>query len=333
MNRILKEKLDNYYLIEKQKKLRTSVVSGYPYWLTIDPTNICNLGCPFCPTGQRRNSRPSIMMSFKMFKKIIDELGTYLLHIDLCNWGEPLLNKNIYEMIPYAKKFQCSIKIDTNFNVKFDEKDAETMIQTGLDKIIVSLDGASQSTYEIYRRGGDFKKVIENMKLLIKKKKELNAKNPFIQWQFLVFKHNEHEIEKAKNLAKKIEVDLIDFTTPYCAPEWISTIEKYNRYRLEGKKVTFKPGEEICNWLWDGITINADGSVSPCCSVEDKKDDFGELFSKPFFLFWNSKNYKVARKYVSDRKKPGNNNICTICDHIGISNHKEIKIVKNENSA
>ena len=99
----LGQKVDNFIHIEKQKSNCDEYVLGYPYWLTIDPTNFCTLKCPFCPTGQGRNSRTRAMLSLDNFKKIIDELGPYLIHIDFCNWGEPLLNKQIYDNILRAK--------------------------------------------------------------------------------------------------------------------------------------------------------------------------------------------------------------------------------------
>ncbi|MCB4791217.1 MAG: radical SAM protein [Elusimicrobia bacterium] len=317
----------NYKLIELQKRLRTQIVIGYPYWLTIDPSNICNLKCVFCPTGQRRGTRVQATLSFNDYKKIIDKLGPYLFHIDFCNWGEPLLNKDISRMITYTKeRFSPEIKLDTNLNVELSKDDAVALIKSGVDWISASIDGASQEVYEIYRRDGNFEKALSNLKLLVKVKKDLNKEIPHIHWQFLVFKHNEHEIDKAKAMAKEIGVDSIGFTAPFCSPEWVSNKDEFNRYKVVEDKIEFKPVEQICGWLWDGITINADGSVSPCCSVEDQKDDFYEFFKKPFWMIWNGKKYRVARKFVKDRTKPKENNVCTNCDHIGVSNHAKISI-------
>lgn len=326
MNINYKKKILNYRLIEFQKKRKSTIVFGYPYWLTIDPTNICNLECRFCPTGQRRGVRPNSMLSFRNFKKIIDKLGPYLLHIDFCNWGEPFLNKEIFNMITYAKKFGPSIKVDTNFNIDLTNQNARDLINSGIDKIIVSLDGASQETYEIYRKNGNLKKVIDNVNIIAQEKKKLNKQNPHMHWQFLVFKHNDHEMETANKMWKEYGFDSIGFTAPFCSEDWVSSKEEFNRYIVKDGNVEFKPVENVCNWLWDGITINADGSVSPCCSVEEKKDDFDNFFSKPFFFLWNNKNYRIARKYVKDRLKPKKDNICTICDHIGASNHAEVRV-------
>ena len=196
----------------------------------------------------------------------------------------------------------------------------------------ISVYGASQQTYEKYRKNGNIDLVFKNVKLVAEAKKKLNLNTPQLHWQFLVFKHNEHEIEEAKKMVEDIGFDSIGFTAPFCSLDWVSTLDEYNNYIVKdkgenNKDVAFRhANKQLCNWLWDAITINADGSISPCCSVEDKKDDF-EMFCswKPFFLMWNSKKYRKAREYVIQKKrKVYNNNICTKCEHIGASNHMEI---------
>jgi len=330
---LLNKRIENYYLVEKEKKERRVELHGYPYWLTIDPTNFCNLRCLFCPTGQRRMSRPQCKMTFEQFKIIIDKLGMYLIHIDLCNWGEPFLNEEIFDMVLYAKRFLIHIKIDTNFTI-FDEEKAEKLLNSGLDKIILSIDGASRETYPVYRVGGDFDKVIKNIKILVKKREEMKKNKPFIEWQFLVFRHNEHEIEKARKLAEELGVDTIGFTAPYVRRlNWLSTLEPFRskHYEIKDGRIEFKKNkrEIICNWLWDGITINSDTSISPCCSVEDAKDDFFSKFpeNESIFSIWNSKKYIEARKHVLEERDilhPDSKNICLRCDHIGWSNHMDV---------
>lgn len=330
INKKLKEL--NYKLIQWQKEKKKKVLFGYPYWLTIDPTNICNLECRFCPTGQRRNSRPKAVMPINKFKSIMSKIGRYLLYVEFCNWGEPLLNSNIAEMILIAKKYNAKTFVSTNLNIEMNPEYAEKIVLSGLDRMTISLDGATQQTYEIYRKNGKIDLVLKNIKILAEAKKKLKSATPHLHWQFLVFKHNEHEIELARQMSKTVGVNDIGFTAPFCDISWVSSLDEYNNYLVkkesteEEKKVIFKNADkQICNWLWDAITINADGSISPCCSVEDKKDDFEEFdCNKSFFDIWNSENYVQARKYVLDRTKTDFKNICTKCNHIGASNHREI---------
>lgn len=326
-------KLSNYILIEAQKSSREEHVIGYPFWLVIDPTNICNLRCPFCPTGQNRNSRVKTVMPFDDFKKIIDELGPYLIHIDFCNWGEPLLNKDIYKMIKYAKGYNIDTKIDSNLN-HLTEEEAREMVNSGLDKLIVSLDGATPQTYSKYRVGGDFNSVMENLRILLEKRQQLERVNPYISWQFLVFRHNEHEIEDVKIIAKDMGIDNVGITKAFIGDkDWMPKNKEYCNYDVGKIKETekdtsptsgyFKPPQNpYCDWLWDAIVINSNGSVSPCCSVEDEKDDFGNIFHTTFKEIWNSAKYKAARKYVRDKKSVNieGGNICIGCPHLGLTN-------------
>ncbi len=337
-------KKENYNLIEKQKKNKDIFLKGYPYWLTVDPTNICNLECRFCPTGQKRGSRPQKIMDINLYKSIMDKIGKYLLYVEFCNWGEPLLNKNMPQMIKIAKEYEAQTFLSTNLNVNLTEKIAEDLIRSGLDRMTISIDGATQKTYEIYRKNGKIDLVFKNIKLLADAKKKLNSITPHLHWQFLVFKHNEHEIEKAKQMSKIVGVNDIGFTAPFCDVSWASTINEYNNYIVKEepnkkeKEVIFKNvDKQLCNWLWDAITINSDGSISPCCSVEDKKDDFEEFdCNKNFSEIWNSPNYIQARKYVLNKAKADFENVCTKCNHIGASNHRNIfvnskNIIQNNN--
>ncbi len=326
-NKKLWKKLLNYMIIEVQKYRKDTFVLGYPYWLTTDPANICTLRCPFCPTGQQRNSRPKEVMSFQNFKKIIDELGPYLIHIDFCNWGEPLLNKELFEMIAYAKKFIIDTLVSTNFNY-FSEEMAEKMVLSDLDRLIVSIDGANPETYSKYRVGGDFNKVIDNLKILIKKKKELNKKNPHITWQFLVFRHNEHEIERVKEFGKEIGVDAVGITKAFIGDkDWIPLNEEYSHYKKEEMEDEytskhFRPPQHVmCNWPWEAIVVNSNGSVSVCCSVEDEKDDFGYLFGKLFKDIWNNDKFLESRGYIKHKKIFNkSDNVCVSCRHSGLIN-------------
>jgi len=322
-------KLRNFLAAEREKQQRREELATYPYWLTLDPANFCTLRCPFCPTGQNRGSREKARLSLDNFKKIIEELGPYLIHIDFCNWGEPLLNKDIYEMIRCAKGYGIDTKIDSNLNV-FSEEDAENIVSSGLDKIIVSIDGASRDSYSKYRVGGDFDAALNNLKLLIKKKRALKKTNPYICWQFLVFRHNEHEIDKAKSMGRELGVDDVSITKAFIGDkDWIPLNEQYSHYKNseigDGQYTSgyFKPPKtEFCNWPWEAIAVNSNGSVSPCCSVEDEKYDFANILTQPFKELWNNKKYIQARRFIGSRGECGRDsaNICRGCRHSGLIN-------------
>lgn len=321
-------KLSNYILTEVQKARKETFLFGYPYWLIIDPCNYCTLHCPFCPTGQKRNARTKGKLSFEDFKTIIEKLGPYLIHIDLVNWGEPLLNEQVFDMIKYAKQYHSDIKIDTNLN-HLDEDSAKRLVLSGLDKIVVSIDGLTEATYSKYRRGGNFQVAMANLKLLTKKRKELKSSKPYITWQFLVFRHNEHEIDKVIKTGKKLGVDHVGIAKAFIGDkDWIPLNTNYSNYNVEGIDNDFtynhfkSPLELFCNWPWEAIAINPNGSVSPCCSVEEEKDDFGNVFDEPFEELWNDEKYQIARNYIRDRNQniASDRHVCVGCRHLGLIN-------------
>ena len=318
----------NFCIVSFQYSItKNSRVIGYPIELVIDPSNICNLHCPLCPTGQGRNDRSKGKMSFDNFRKIIDELGAYLYRVDLHNWGEPLLNVELYKMISYARVHNIQVRVSSNLNV-LDQVKAEQLVKSGLDVLIVSLDGASQETYKQYRIGGQFHKVTTGIKMITEIKKELNVSKPFIIWQFLVMRQNEHEISTAEDIAKELAVNQLDFWPIRCdmgreifwddkmrlekTKRWLPRNEKYRIYNLvTGKR---KNTPKTCNFLWIQSVINWNGSASPCCALYDEKYDFGNAFDINFKSIWNNDKYQQARRIVRT-KKASNSDLLNVCHY------------------
>lgn len=352
LRRGLYRKLANYALAELQAWARAPYAFARPYWLTVDPTNFCQLRCPFCPTGSHRDVRPNAVMDAPLFTELMRELGPYLMHVDFMNWGEPLLNPKVFSMAALARSYGAETAISTNLN-HLGPGMAGEIISCGLDRLVISIDGASQETYAKYRVGGDFARVMENLKAVLKARKDAGADHPRVIWQFLVFRHNEHELEKARAMAKDMGVDEIGFTAP-CLPfrpgikdEWMATDRKYCLYSPEDfpdsppwEWAAAKDGEgkpkdvdvkvysgtekrSPCSWPWTGMTVNADGSVSPCCSVEERKYDFGTLTAGSFSKVWNNPLYRKARRHIREYaagKKgsvPASDHACERCFSIG----------------
>lgn len=316
----------NLMTVELQHLYRSPRLKGYPYLLTIETGNVCPLHCPLCPTGQNQKRLPKGFLDFKDFKKIMDEIGEYLIQVMLYNWGEPLLNEDIFDMVRVAESKGISTVMSTTLT-SLDEETKRELISSGLDILIVSLDGASQETVEKYQQGNDFKKVIENMKAIQEAKRKLNTTSPSLQWRYIVNKYNEHEIPKARKMAKKMGANLelapisCDmyreiFMTPEeqfeDAKPWLPEKEKYSLYDYE-KGRRKKILENDCSNLWRHAVINWDGSVFPCCWVHDPEYSFGNAFEEGFKTIWNNEKYVSARKLIGKSKKSETSTICNIC--------------------
>lgn len=311
----------NLCLLEGELILRRSQPKGYPYQLIIDPNNICQLKCPLCSTGLKKSGRPRGEMSFELFKKAIDELGRFGLHLFLHNWGEPLLHKDIFKFISYADEANLGTTLSSNLSFPLSEEMAERLISSGLETLVVSLDGVSRSTYERYRVGGDFGQVISNVRLLAKKKKKMGKKLPLLEWQFLMMKHNEDQIKEARRRYRELGFDSIFFpkinlphneNDPLLAEDWLP-IDKKRRPSYSYDKADNIPS--CCWWLWRTTVINYDGGVSPCCYIDDKNTDFGNITHDSFRNIWSGRLYRSARSlFSSNDSKAKDQTICGSCN-------------------
>jgi MoaA/NifB/PqqE/SkfB family radical SAM enzyme len=275
----------NLFSMLLQRKLGVKKVRGYPFILTLDPSSACQLRCLFCPTGSQKGAfRNMNLMSLGLFQKIIDEVGPYVFRLDMYNWGEPLLNKHFVDMVRYAKQRRIWVSTSINLSIQLSDQQIEDLLRSGLDKMIVSLDGVSEEKYEKYRIGGNFNLVMSNMRRLAQKKRELGLERPIIVWQFLVFRYNEEDIGTARQMANDMGVKL-KLGAPFVYQEepWIDmtpTLDKFNLYR-QLPAAESRPEDSTksrrCDWHYFSAAINANGSVSPCCVVPIEQDDFGRL--------------------------------------------------------
>jgi len=293
------KKFLNLLTIEYQKHILKSYLHSYPIRLTIEPTDICNLKCIHCLTGKGDFGRDNGFMRFDSFQKIIDEIGEYAYIADIYMWGEPFLNKEIYRMIKYAEDNNICATIHSNFNIQFNETIADKLIKSGLSYLTLSLDGADQEVYEKYRHKGNFQKAVENAKILIKRKRELKSKKPFLTWQFLVFEHNSHQIRKARKIAIEMGFDRFKFHKGFTATEI------FNYSKDKNKKIPKRKDIKIqkCDWLWTNATFHWDEMVGSCCLQYKQKDDFGSLKNSSFKDIWNNDKFRYARKLFGSKIK------------------------------
>ena len=314
------KRMFNLGLVYLSKWLRLTKPLGKPITAMIEPVNFCNLKCPLCPTGQGLIKRKKESMKLEDFKKIIDNLGYSIIHLRLWNWGEPLINRELGKMIKYAKSKGIYVNTSTN-SFFLDEKIARELIKSGLDQLIVSMDGASEETYNKYRKNGNFNKVVSVLKKAVALKEKLGTKYPEIKLQFIIMKHNEHEIEKIIKLAKEIGVDTLFFKTvgvmdPQLKKEinkYIPTNEKFRRYvYIEGEEMKpVKLRGRVCDYLWEEITVNVDGAVVPCCRDAHGKYVFGNLKQEKLSKIWNGERMVNFRKQVLSSKDKID--ICRLC--------------------
>ncbi|MFC1571221.1 radical SAM/SPASM domain-containing protein [Candidatus Margulisiibacteriota bacterium] len=305
--------LTEYFYFKKQIFLKS-----YPYELIIDPTNACQLKCPICYTGRNKSGREKGVMKFSPFKEIIDELSPYALHVFLHNWGEPFLHKEILKFIHYAHNANLATTISSNLSFPLKNNQIEEIIDSGLDTLVISADGITPGVYGEYRIGGNFEQVLANIKLLAQKKREKKSKTPHLEWQFLVMRHNEHQIAKVEKFAKGLGINSVvlgnicflhNETDLKIIEKWLPTNKSFVNKKWHDKCDNLIKG---CWWLWRAVVINWDGRVTPCCYLDNSTSDFAS-FNRPFKDIWNNSYYTSARNLFTKRKI--NSTINTICNN------------------
>ncbi|MBP1664917.1 MAG: Radical domain protein [Bacteroidetes bacterium] len=281
-----------------------------PWFISIEPVNGCNLHCPECPVGIRTERIEAVNIDEKMVYHLIDELEPTLSHVIFYFQGEPFMNRNFTNLVRYAHNKNLLTSTSTNAQLLTDET-ARKVVESGLDRLIVSIDGVTQETYEAYRTGGQLKKALQAVENMIKWRNKLKSRSPFIEIQFLVLKTNEHEMEAMKLLTKKLKADKLTFKSAQLydfvnGNSLLPDNKRYARYELrpDGKYHLKNSQPNRCKRLWSGSVLTSRGDILPCCYDKDSSFVFGNLNEKPFGECFNS--YKAAefrKKILHNRKQ------------------------------
>jgi len=301
-------RLINLLFLYISRALRMPHVLGMPYSVFIEPVNACNLKCPLCPLGDGSFTRKPEVMSLEDFRRIIDQLGDRLYQVNLTQFGEPFLNKDLLKMIEYAKLKKLFVSTASNFN-KLDRDGIRGLVEKGADYISISLDGVTEDTYRKYRQGGSLTAMIENLRTLVDEKKRVKSRLPYIDLQFIIMKHNESEYEAALDFARSLGVDQLTYKAVYLQPP--ATAEKAKNFlpgnpefAVYGEKdgrVSFKTktsNTNMCRSIWVSTIVNSNGDVTPCCYDYNNKFVMGNIFREDFRKIWNNRKYKDFRKAV-----------------------------------
>lgn len=303
----------SYYL---SKFIKKPVVWGKPITFSIEPTNRCNLKCPECPSGLGELTRNLGLLSTENFKNIINQIKDTCIYIQLFFQGEPYINKNLSEMVANARKNKIYSAISTN-GLLLKESKIDEILETPPDKLIFSIDGLDEESYQKYRVGGKFSAAEKALKLLINKKKEKKQKLPFIELQFIAMKQNEYQISDVFKFGSKLGVDKVVIKTMQLssyenALKFMPIDKKYSRYYIEDNQLKIKNKlKNECFALWRTSVITWDGDVAVCCFDKDADYNLGNVFKNNFNEIWTNENYTKFRKAIfNNRKKIP---MCTNC--------------------
>lgn len=299
------------------KKLKRSIHFGMPSALSIEPTTACNLACPACPSGLKSFSRPTGKLELTQHLNWLKQLAPYVSYVNYYFQGEPFLHPQFLTFIKQAKARRIYTATSTNAHF-IDAEKAREIVASGLNRLIISIDGLTQETYSSYRVNGRLSKVITASKHLVAAKRELNSHTPYLIFQFLVVQPNEHEIPLVHELADEIGIDEVRFKTAQLYDfendaHLIPHDDNYSRYRKlsDGSYQLKSYGGNHCWRMWSSSVITWDGKVVPCCFDKDASHNLGGLTSETFKSIWKGRAYNQFRNQIlTDRSAI---DICTNC--------------------
>jgi MoaA/NifB/PqqE/SkfB family radical SAM enzyme len=306
-----------YTSFQLTKLLQRPIQWGLPMTISIEPTTACNLRCPECPSGLRNFTRETGNLKEDFFRLTMDELSKDLIYLIFYFQGEPYINPKFLDMVRYSTDKGLYTITSTNGHFLNDDNARKT-IESGLDRLIISVDGTTQEVYENYRKEGHLDTVLQGARNIVKWKKQLKSSTPHIIFQFLVVKPNEHQIPDIYRLAKEIGVDEVKLKTAQVydykhGNELIPTIDRYSRYQKK-EDGSYKVKNELLNqcWkLWHACVITWDGVVVPCCFDKDAVHKLGDLKAAKFRDIWQGVAYQKFRySLLAGRDKI---DICTNC--------------------
>ncbi|MCZ2155650.1 MAG: radical SAM protein [Bryobacterales bacterium] len=306
--RLLVIKALNILLARYQFAARHTCLAANPIGFVVDPSNVCQLSCPGCvhsssPGASERFLWPNGTLAEPRFRELMRRFGPSAVAVYFCDYGEPLLNRNTSSLVRIAKSYGVHAMLSTSLSVR--HCDAEALVESGLDFMVMSIDGASQAVYERFRRGGRLDLVLENIHKLVEARRRLGRRTPVLSWNFLAFRHNVHEIPEALRIARRLGVDQFRVVEPFDVtwddrdivpagrrPEIVHM--NWSRWRtmhaqgsgipqpLDEERIRAAyddpwdvptqdevraPSAHACHWLYKNLVMDALGRVMPCCGA------------------------------------------------------------------
>lgn len=279
--------------------LRKPVIYGMPPAISFELTNYCNLKCPECPSGSGKMKRSKGFMPLDLFSRVIDETKSGLFNINLYFQGEPMLHPEFFDFLEKCRDIYTTVSTNGHF---ISDSNAARIVCSGLNKLIISVDGLDQETYSRYRVNGNLARVLQGLNALAKAKMH-NSSEIRIVIQFLVNRINQGQVSKITNLARELKVELalksMQLSDDTSKDYWLPSGKAFRRYRKAGDKYLIRNHlPRRCLRAWFNPVITWDGKVLPCCFDKDGEYLMGDLYRNTFREIWHGQQYEAFRNMI-----------------------------------
>jgi radical SAM protein with 4Fe4S-binding SPASM domain len=298
------KRLANLITNEMEFKMKKPVLRSLPYAAKIEASAFCHLKCAWCSFGQGEGGTHTrdMMMPLDRFKQLIDSLSDSLMIASLSRVGEALLHPDITKMIAYCTEKNIGTEFPTTFSVKMDENRIEELVTGGLDHLIVSIDGTTQDVYETYRKGASLDRVLKNVSMLLKTRERLKSKDPLLEFKFIIFDHNRHQLKDAEKLAGDLGFDKFSTVLDNSSQRTMQHMRDVRESHLSKK--------QACYWLWNTLIVAWDGTVYPCCNREVV---MGNVFETDLRALWNNEKFQKMRRFFKTHEIDDDTRVCFRC--------------------
>lgn len=286
-----------------------AVVWGRPSAISIEPVAVCDLSCPHCPAGAGNILRKHPVIDPVLFRSIIDQAAPYAGYLMLYFQGEPLLHRKFFDLVIYARSKRIYTISSTNGQLITNEV-AQKLVASGLNELIISMDGTRQDSYSAYRTGGDIEKLKNGIRFLASSKRELNRFFPRIIIQCIVFRHNQHQLGELKRMARNLGADRVRFKSAQLydvpgAADFLPEESRYRRYHVtdDGKLIMKRRLLNRCRRIWHTAVITSDGDLVPCCFDKEASRIMGSLKEQSLKEIWENSEFMAFRDHILKGRK------------------------------
>jgi len=259
-----------------------------PIHVDIELSSYCNLKCTMCPHGDKNIELEQGFIDTVLAKKIIDECGRYgVASLKFSGRGEAMLHPDFVDLIKHAKAAGLlDIMFNTN-GLNLTEEIARELVNSQIDLIIISIDGASKETYEKIRVGGDFETLVNNINYLVNYRKKIKARKPMIRLQFVKMQENMHEFEAYQKMWR----DTVDVLVGL---DYSNRVGDEDKSTLERTKI----GRAYCPHPWRRLTVTSRGKALMCCVDWDSKYVVGDCSNATIKEIWHGKAIQHGRACI-----------------------------------
>ncbi|MFQ5805848.1 MAG: radical SAM/SPASM domain-containing protein [Phycisphaerae bacterium] len=286
-------KARNYYQLAEARGRGDLLVHAAPVQIRFEPDARCNLRCCWAQRNPKHPGlRPRGGADPDLVRRLIDQIGESLYAVNLHHWGEPTLNPRLPELVRLFHDAGVCTTFHTNLTLMTAEL-AAALIEAGLDLVSGSIDGVSQPVYGQYRINGNVDRALAGLRHLARQRRGLGRMNPHIRWQFLVFPHNEHEVEPARRLASEIGADVFDAVAG-------SGLRWTPEEGFKPRQAARRPQGLLCEDPWYGFAVDWDGAVQLCCRAFQARHVMGHMAEDDLRNIFDNERFQVARRVLRD---------------------------------